>query len=174
MSDISKSLDARLQRRIQRYGWERAAGAYARYWHGPLAGVQGELLTLAALAQGEAVLDVACRAGVVSVAAAGAVGPTGRVVGVDLADAMVQAARQRAGDIDLGQARFELKLPRFRGHFLSQEGVRDSNPQAALSGGVSSIDGRAGPRRSRHYRPGQRIWLQRQQHPRVGHGRWRP
>ena len=87
---------ARLQRRVQRYGWDRAADAYARHWHGPLAGVQGELLALAAPAAGEAVLDVACGTGVVTTAAADAVGPGGRVLGVDLADAMVRAARQRA------------------------------------------------------------------------------
>ena len=62
---------------------------------------------LAAPAPGEAVLDVACGAGVVSVAAASAVGPTGHVLGVDLADAMVQAARQRAKELELGQTRFE-------------------------------------------------------------------
>lgn len=104
---MTESMDARLQRRIQRYGWERAADAYARHWHGSLAGVHGELLTLAAPAHGEAVLDVACGAGVVSVAAASAVGPTGRVLGVDLAEAMVQAARQRAQSLSLGHARFD-------------------------------------------------------------------
>ena len=104
---MTHSMHARLQRRIQRYGWERAAEAYARYWHGPLAGLQGELLTLAAPAHGEAVLDVACGAGAVSVAAASAVGLAGRVIGVDLADAMVHAARQRAQSLGLGQASFE-------------------------------------------------------------------
>ena len=104
---MSASMDARLQRRIQRYGWERAADAYERHWRGPLAGVQGELLTLAAPADGEAVLDVACGAGVVSATAARAVGPTGRVLGVDLAETMVQAARQRAQSLGLGHASFE-------------------------------------------------------------------
>lgn len=114
---MNGSMAARLQRRVQRYGWDLAADAYARHWHGPLAGVQGELLALAAPAPGEAVLDVACGAGVVSVAAARAVGPAGRVLGVDLADAMVQASRQRAQDLSLGHAAFErmdaeqLKLP---------------------------------------------------------------
>jgi SAM-dependent methyltransferase len=114
---MNGSMDARLQRRVQRYGWDLAAEAYARHWHGPLAGVQDELLALAAPAAGEAVLDVACGTGVVSVAAARAVGPAGRVLGVDLADAMVQASRQRAQDLGLGQAAFErmdaeqLKLP---------------------------------------------------------------
>jgi len=98
-------MDARLQRRVQRYGWDRAADAYARHWHGPLAGLHRELLALAAPRAGECVLDVACGAGVVSIAAADAVGPAGQVLGVDLSEAMVQAASQRA--LDLGsQARF--------------------------------------------------------------------
>jgi SAM-dependent methyltransferase len=100
-------MDARTQRRVQRYGWDRAVDAYARHWHGPLAGVQGELLALAALTPGEVVLDVACGTGVVSVGAAGAVGPAGRVLGVDLAEGMVQAARERAQDLGLRHARFE-------------------------------------------------------------------
>jgi len=100
-------MDARLQRRVQRYGWDLAADAYARHWHGPLAGLQAELLTLAAPAPGERVLDVACGTGLMTVAAASAVGPGGRVLGVDLADAMVQAARQRAQGLGLGHAAFE-------------------------------------------------------------------
>lgn len=104
---MTGSTDARLQRRIQRYGWDRAADAYARHWHGPLAGLHGDLLALAAPAPGEAVLDVACGAGIVSLAAARAVGPAGLVLGVDLADAMVQAARQQAEERSLDQARFE-------------------------------------------------------------------
>ncbi len=100
-------MDARLQRRVQRYGWDLAVDAYARHWHGPLAGVQGQVLAMAAPAAGEAVLDLACGTGVVSVAAADAVGAAGQVVGVDIADAMVQAARQRAQGLRLGQARFE-------------------------------------------------------------------
>jgi SAM-dependent methyltransferase len=104
---MSGSMDARLQRRVQRYGWDLAAQAYARHWHGPLAGVQGELLALAAPAVNEAVLDVACGTGVVAVAAARAVGPAGRVLGVDLADAMVQASKQRALDLGLAHAAFE-------------------------------------------------------------------
>lgn len=104
---MTGAMDARLQRRVQRYGWERAAEAYARHWHRLLAGVQGELLALAAPAPGEAVLDVACGAGAVALAAAAAVGPAGRVIGVDLAASMVQAAGQRARDLGLAQAGFE-------------------------------------------------------------------
>ena len=75
-------MDARLQRRIQRYGWDLAVDDYARHWHALLTGVQHELIGLAAPTAGEAVLDVACGAGAVTAAVAQAVGPTGRVFGV--------------------------------------------------------------------------------------------
>jgi ubiquinone/menaquinone biosynthesis C-methylase UbiE len=61
-----------------------------------LAPAQQVLLELAALARGERVLDVACGSGLVSRAAALAVGARGHVLGVDLAEQMVVAARARA------------------------------------------------------------------------------
>ena len=51
-------------------------------------------------------------------------------------------------------ADIHLKFPRFRGHFFTQERVRDANLQTAISGGVSSTEGRTGARRSRHRRSG--------------------
>jgi SAM-dependent methyltransferase len=114
---MNGSMDPRLQRRVQRYGWDLAADAYAQHWHRPLAGVHGEILALAAPDPGEAVLDVACGTGALAVVAASAVGPAGRVLGVDLSDAMVQACGQRASDLGLGQAAFarmdaeQLQLP---------------------------------------------------------------
>jgi SAM-dependent methyltransferase len=99
-------VDARLQRRVQRYGWDRAVDAYAQHWHAVLAGVQAELLAAAVPVPGERVLDVACGTGVVSVAAAHAIGPRGQVVGVDLSGQMVEAAARRAQSQRLRQARF--------------------------------------------------------------------
>jgi SAM-dependent methyltransferase len=97
-------MDARLQRRIQRYGWDLAVDDYARHWHALLAGVQHELLALAPPAAGSHVLDVACGTGVVTAAAARAVGPAGRVLGVDLSEQMVQAAAERLEATGLAQA----------------------------------------------------------------------
>ena len=77
-------------------------------------------------------------------------------------------------DLVKGDAVKLVELPRFRGHFFIQEGVRDANPQTAVSGGVSSADGRTGARRSRHQRSGPRVRLQRQQHPRMDEGGRRP
>jgi ubiquinone/menaquinone biosynthesis C-methylase UbiE len=89
-------MDARLQRRVQRYGWDLAAAHYETLWRGPLAGVQAALLQAAAVAPGEAVLDVACGSGLVSFVAAAAAAPSGRVLGIDLSQGMVEAARHRA------------------------------------------------------------------------------
>jgi predicted RNA methylase len=104
---MSVSMDARLQRRVQRYGWDRAVDAYARHWHGPLAGVHAEVLAMAAVSAGESVLDLACGTGVVTVAAAGR-HPTGTRVGhrYRRRDGAVRRGSAARG-LGLAQARFE-------------------------------------------------------------------
>lgn len=99
-------MDARLQRRVQRYGWDLAAADYEPLWQAQLAGAQQALLAGAALVPGERVLDVACGTGLVSFAAARAVGADGRVVGVDLSGSMVDAANRRAVERQVSNASF--------------------------------------------------------------------
>ena len=99
-------MDARLQRRVQRYGWDLAAADYEDLWQSQLAAAQRRLMACAALAPGERVLDVACGTGLVTLAAARAVGPGGDVLGVDLSERMVDAARARAGQHAIANARF--------------------------------------------------------------------
>jgi ubiquinone/menaquinone biosynthesis C-methylase UbiE len=94
-------MDARLQRRVQRYGWDLAAADYEALWQRQLAPAQNALLETAALAPGERVIDVACGTGIVSAAAAHGVGANGRVLGIDIAEQMVITARRR-----LPQAQF--------------------------------------------------------------------
>jgi ubiquinone/menaquinone biosynthesis C-methylase UbiE len=89
-------VDPRLQRRIQRYGWDRAEEHYERFWSDQLAPAQMRLLALAELREGEHVLDIACGTGLVTFPAATRVGPSGRVVGTDLSEKMVATATQRA------------------------------------------------------------------------------
>ena len=110
-------MDARLQRRVQRYGWDLAADDYEPSWQAQLALPQQRLLQGAFLRAGERVLDVACGTGLVSLAAAHEIGPTGEVTGVDLSNRMVDAARKRAKQLALHNTGFmrmdaeELDLP---------------------------------------------------------------
>jgi ubiquinone/menaquinone biosynthesis C-methylase UbiE len=100
-------MEARLQRRIQRYGWDRASGDYEAYWSRQIAPAHERLLAMAALTRGEHVLDVACGTGLVSFAAAEAVRPDGAVTGTDISDRMIEEAGKRAESRGLHNVRFE-------------------------------------------------------------------
>jgi ubiquinone/menaquinone biosynthesis C-methylase UbiE len=100
------TMDARLQRRIQRYGWDLAAVDYESLWQSQLAEARDALLTVASPAVGERVLDIACGTGLVSFEAARAVGPSGLVHGVDLSERMIDAAERRARDLELSNCIF--------------------------------------------------------------------
>ena len=89
-------MEARLQRRVQRYGWDLAASDYEALWRAQLADAQAALLSAAALRPGDQVLHLACGTGLVAFEAARAIGPGGRVLGVDLSGGMVAAARHSA------------------------------------------------------------------------------
>lgn len=99
-------MDARLQRRVQRYGWDLAAVDYESLWQAQLADAQQALLTFASPTLGEQVLDVASGTGLVSFQAARAVGPRGHVLGIDLSAKMVAAAERRARELRLPNCRF--------------------------------------------------------------------
>jgi ubiquinone/menaquinone biosynthesis C-methylase UbiE len=100
-------MEARLQRRIQRYGWDRAVGAYEDAWQGPLAPAHDLMLEMLAAQPGERVLDVACGTGLVSRRLAAAVGPRGGVVGTDISERMVEAAGHNACEQGTGHLQFE-------------------------------------------------------------------
>jgi ubiquinone/menaquinone biosynthesis C-methylase UbiE len=100
-------VEAKLQRRIQRYGWDKAAASYEQAWQRPLEAAQAKLLAMAALRPGERVVDVACGTGLVTFAAAADVGSDGSVVGVDVSDEMVDRSSARARERGLTQVRFE-------------------------------------------------------------------
>jgi ubiquinone/menaquinone biosynthesis C-methylase UbiE len=100
-------MDSRLQRRVQRYGWDLAAAAYEPLWRNQLVPAQAAVMTCAGLAPGEHVLDVACGTGATAMEAAASVSPGGEVMGVDLSGSMVDSARLRARQQGRANARFE-------------------------------------------------------------------
>jgi len=65
-------------------------------------------IELASLSSGSRVLDVCCGAGASALPAAGAVGPTGNVIGVDLATQLLESVRTKAIQRGLGNIEFEV------------------------------------------------------------------
>jgi ubiquinone/menaquinone biosynthesis C-methylase UbiE len=100
-------MDARLQKRVQRYGWDKAAAHYERSWQAQLEPAQTALLEMASLARGERVLDVACGTGLVTFRATRAVAPKGEVLGSDISEKMLATASQRAIAQDLANCSFQ-------------------------------------------------------------------
>ena len=100
-------MEPALQRRVQRYGWDKASALYETYWAEQLRPAQERLLELAALTRGEWVLDVAAGTGLVTLPAAHAVGKEGRVLGTDISQNMVDALSALARMRDLKQLRCE-------------------------------------------------------------------
>src|SRR6267378_7167458 len=65
-------------------------------------------IELASLPSGSRVLDVCCGAGASALPAAEAVGPTGNVMGIDLAKQLLESARTKAIQRRLGNIEFEI------------------------------------------------------------------
>lgn len=89
-------MDPKLQRRVQRYGWDKAAALYERYWQAQLRPAQDLLLEMAALQPGEHVIEVASGTGLVTFRAAGAVGPAGSLLATDISAAMMETLAREA------------------------------------------------------------------------------
>src|SRR5206468_12205007 len=66
------------------------------------------LLELAHVKEGERILDIGCGTGIVAFEAAAAVGETGSVVGIDLAERVVRHAADKAATLGLRHIGFEV------------------------------------------------------------------
>ncbi|SLN16441.1 class I SAM-dependent methyltransferase [Roseisalinus antarcticus] len=107
------------------------------------------LLAHAAIGTGEAVLDIGCGGGATTLAAAEAVGPEGRVLGLDISTPILKLARSRAAasgatnvDFELGDAQiragggdFDLAMSRFGVMFFDDPAAAFANIRAHLRPG---------------------------------------
>jgi len=100
-------MEADLQRRIQRYGWDKAAIYYENFWQQQLKPAQEKLLEMANLQRGEKLIDIACGTGLVSFPAAEKVGPNGFVLGTDISDGMVKICTETAEERNLNNIQFK-------------------------------------------------------------------
>lgn len=89
-------MDAKLQRRVQRYGWDAAAQTYESAWGEQIRPAHDALLELVALKPGMRVLEIACGTGLVTLRAAGAVAPGGSVFASDIANEMLAETAKNA------------------------------------------------------------------------------
>lgn len=93
-------MDPRLQRRVQRYGWDKAAEYYEHSWKEQLKPAQDKLMEMMALKPGETVLETACGTGLVTEIIANRVGANGRVVATDLSEGMINLAKLRLSSVN--------------------------------------------------------------------------
>lgn len=95
-------MDARLQLRVQRYGWDAAAEFYNDGWAAQLAPAHRNLFEAADIQAGQTVVETASGTGLVTLNLADIVGETGRIHASDLAEVMVNDIRSRAEAAGLG------------------------------------------------------------------------
>jgi arsenite methyltransferase len=92
----------------------------------------GHFLDLAAIAPGEAVLDLGSGSGMDSFLAALAVGADGRVVGVDMTDEQLEKARRLAAENEIDNAEF-------RQGYIEDPPVEAASVDSVISNGVINL-----------------------------------
>ena len=94
----------------QRQDWNRVAGGWEkwdRFFDEQMAFLNHRLVADARLRSGMCVLDLGSGTGYPALLAAQTVGPTGNVVGVDLAEQMLDAARRKTSSLKLSNITFQ-------------------------------------------------------------------
>ena len=92
----------------------------------------GNPFSVGKIAQGETVLDIGSGCGFDCFIAAKMVGPTGKVIGVDMTDAMLEKSRETADALGLAQLEFK------KG-FAEELPVPDSSVDVIISNGVLNL-----------------------------------
>lgn len=100
-------MEPALQRRVQRYGWDKASIYYENSWQAQLKPAHDKLFDVAKIHPGEKILDVACGTGLISFRALQATGENGFVLGIDISDKMIELANETTRNNNLSNIRFE-------------------------------------------------------------------
>jgi SAM-dependent methyltransferase len=114
-----------------------------------LAPVMGPLIEFAAPVTGSTVIDVGCGCGATTIELARGVGPTGRVIGLDVSEPMLKLAQQRlrefdnascvlgdAAELPLGGLNAELLVSRFGVMFFGDPAGAFANLRTGLASGA--------------------------------------
>ncbi len=134
-------MEAKLQLRVQRYGWDAAAAVYDDGWRDNLAPAQEAVLKACDLQSGQKVVETAAGSGLATFPAAAAVSPAGEIIATDLSGEMVTLGNAAAKKAQLPNVSFErmnceaLDLPddAFDRAFCSLGLMYVPNPRLALT-----------------------------------------
>jgi SAM-dependent methyltransferase len=88
-------MDARLQLRVQRYGWDAAADHYHTGWEAQLRPAHDRLMQILGIGAGERVIETACGSGLITLRLAEMLGPQGRVLATDISQGMIDDLEMR-------------------------------------------------------------------------------
>jgi len=100
-------MDPNLQRRVQRYGWDKATEFYESFWEDQLSPAHEKLQAMLEVNEGDHALDIACGSGQVTFPVANKVGVGGHVIGTDLSDKMIELASKNAISKKIPNATFQ-------------------------------------------------------------------
>lgn len=100
-------MEPALQRRVQRYGWDKAAAYYQNSWQAQLKPAHDKLFDVVKINSGEKIIDVASGTGLISFRALHATREPGFVLGTDISDKMVEIANETAREKKLMNIKFE-------------------------------------------------------------------
>ena len=78
-----------LQRRVQRYGWDKAAEYYENCWQAQLKPAHDLLMKTTNVQKGKNIIDIAAGTGLISFKLSNKTGETGTVLATDISDEMV-------------------------------------------------------------------------------------
>jgi len=96
-----------LQKRVQRYGWDRASKYYENSWQEQLKPAHEALLKIANVKSGENIIDIAAGTGLISFLLANIIGESGKVIATDISDEMVTIGNETIKSIEAKNIRFE-------------------------------------------------------------------
>ena len=100
-------MNPELQRRIQRYGWDKAAEYYENCWQAQLKPAHDLLLELSNIQPNEHVIDIAAGTGLITFRIAELIGPSGYILATDISDEMVNIGTQLARSKGFNNVHFE-------------------------------------------------------------------
>lgn len=92
-------MNPNLQRRVQRYGWDKAAEYYEKSWQDQLKPAHDLLMKIADVQPGEKIIDTAAGTGLISFQLKDKVGGSGSVLATDISDAMVDIGNRLSSNM---------------------------------------------------------------------------